>query len=75
MNNVPLFFRGILTGIALTTIFIWVLHPADELEEMERRVEAYRMCMESAESTRCQMTLEDFIDYYDLTHNLIREEE
>ena len=39
------------------------------------RVDAYRLCMESASATRCRMTPEDFIEYYDLKHRILQLEE
>lgn len=44
-------------------------------QDLERRVDAYRMCMQSAGTTRCRMTPEDFVDYYDLQHRLLQLEE
>lgn len=66
--------KGVLTGIALTVFYILMQHPADEIKEMERRIDAYRLCMESAKTTRCKMTTEDFIDYYDLKHRLLQKQ-
>lgn len=37
--------------------------------------EAYRLCMQSAGTTGCQMTPQDFVRYYELKHQLEIEDE
>jgi hypothetical protein len=59
---------GFVTGTLITAATIgFLLSPAlpPELE-----LEAYQLCMQSASTTRCQMTPQDFVRYYELKHQL-----
>ncbi len=72
-DNPFLYIKGILTGIALTWIYTLLSAAPDPgLEEMQRRHDAYRLCMQSAGEMRCQMTPEDFIDYYNLQYRILQ---
>ncbi len=38
--------------------------------ELQGEYDAYRLCMQSAGKTRCKMTTQDFIRYYELKYKL-----
>lgn len=41
----------------------------------EQEFEAYRLCMQSASTTRCTMTPQDFVRYYELKYQLENDNE
>ena len=67
---------GVGIGILLGLIAGGLLWANDDdkpiLAEMQNEFAAYSMCMQS---TNCQMTPEDFIDYYDLKYRILQAEE
>ena len=78
------FLKDVLFGLIVVFViafgFGFGLVGADKLfsedpEEMQRKFDAYRLCMQSAGTNRCQMTPQDFIRYYELKYQLESENE
>lgn len=67
------FIAGVGFVVALIIMAILRSNSNDEptLVEMQNEFAAYSMCMQS---TNCQMTPEDFIDYYDLKYRIVQSE-
>jgi len=74
---------GILLAIWLATIGgFWfgstspICTPDTTREDLQTEFTAYRVCMESAGTTRCTMTPQDFVRYYKIKRTLeIRRDE
>ncbi len=65
----------IIAGMVLGYWFIEQLPPWPDIEADQRELTAYRHCMQSAGKTRCQMTPQDFVRYYELKYQLEIEEQ
>ncbi len=63
-NSVSWFLTGILTGFSIFGAIAQMQAPTRE--ELQRELDAYRVCMASAGTTRCSMQPEDFVRYYEI---------
>lgn len=54
----------------LVAIMAWHNMQVQTPEEMQREYDGYRMCMAMASTVQCQMTPQDFVNYYDLKYVL-----
>jgi hypothetical protein len=61
---------GALMGTAMT-LFMYTPPAVD----LQIEFDAYRLCMQSASKTRCRMTPEDFVRYYQIKRILDAEKE
>ena len=59
----------LLTGCSPNPAGIFACHE-ETRETLEDEYEAYRLCMQTAGKTRCQMTPQDFVRYYEIKRKL-----
>jgi hypothetical protein len=70
MRNFAFMLAGALIGTAFA-MFMQKPPPVD----LQIEFDAYRLCMQSASKTRCRMTPEDFVRYYQIKRILDAEKE
>jgi len=68
------FYAGMLVG-SIKTIAKYDIDKDSIRAKLERELEAYHLCIKTSGSTGCQMTPEDFINYYDLKYRILQLEE
>lgn len=70
MKDIGMFLAGVLVGVVFAG---WMLtDPPPTRDELQLEYAAYRLCMQSASKTRCQMTPRDFVRYYEIKQILER---
>ena len=67
------FGAGVFVGIVMMVVIMLLLDAAGPpRDELERRFEAYNLCIKI---NKCRMDPGDFVDYYDLKYKLLQEED
>ncbi len=70
IRNLTFMLAGALMGTAVA-MFMMTPPPVD----LQIEYDAYRLCMQTAGKTRCKMTAQDFIRYYEIQRILEAEKE
>ena len=65
MRDLAIWFAGAFTGVVIFASLTGMFS-APTPEELQREFDAHRTCMQTAGKTRCTMTVEDFVRYYEL---------
>lgn len=65
-------FVGLIVGMLIQSVacLYFDVQPAPTRAELQAEYDAYRTCMQSAGTTRCQMTPDDFVRYYKIKATL-----
>lgn len=63
-------FMGMIIGGVVTALGVWCQDVPELTVAPQDEYDAYRLCMQSAGKTRCSMTPQDFVRYYEIKRQL-----